>query len=139
MAVKGKKSPSLRSLSSVGAGFLFLLRSFSFLAPAALSGTRAGGTKERISRRCWRRNLPFLPGLYRVSNKYSINEFGDEPSFWCSGVDTCGQYLRRPYPQARRWSPLRLIFRELGLISYRFLITTNKILRVINSNLRKMG
>jgi len=26
-----------------------------------------------------RRNLPFLPGLYRVFLKYSINEFGDDP------------------------------------------------------------
>jgi hypothetical protein len=43
--------------------FLVLLLKFFFFGP----------------RRCLRRNLPFLPGLYRIFIKYSINEFGDEP------------------------------------------------------------
>jgi hypothetical protein len=55
------------------------LRSFSFLAPAALCGTQEWGVGKGISRRCWRRNLPSLPRPYRVFKKYSINEFGDEP------------------------------------------------------------
>ena len=52
---------------------------FFFACPAELCGRQPWGIWERISRRCLRRNLPFLPGPYRVFIKYSINEFGDEP------------------------------------------------------------
>jgi len=63
-------------------GFPLIALEFSFLAPAAPCGTQAWGIGGRISRRCSRRNLPFLPGLYRGFLKYSINEFGDEAHFF---------------------------------------------------------
>ena len=54
---------------------------FLFLPPLRLAERKPGGIRAIISRCCLRRNLPFLPGLYRIFIKYSINEFGEEPIF----------------------------------------------------------
>ncbi|MCX5907387.1 MAG: hypothetical protein NTY64_09425, partial [Deltaproteobacteria bacterium] len=67
------------SLLRWGGGFLLFLRSFSFLASAALCETQEWGVWKGIFRRCLRRKLPSLPRPYPVFMKYSINEFGDEP------------------------------------------------------------
>ena len=54
---------------------------FSFPAPAVLCGSQAGRLGKANSRRCLRRNLPFLPGPWQVFMKYFINEFGDDPKY----------------------------------------------------------
>jgi len=44
-----------------------------------------------------RRNLPFLPGLYRVFLKYSINELGDEQNkFIWSAITLEKNYKKLP-------------------------------------------
>jgi hypothetical protein len=53
----------------------------SFPAPAVLCGSQGGRVWKAISRRCLRRNLPFLPGPSQAFTKYLINELGDDPHF----------------------------------------------------------
>jgi hypothetical protein len=59
---------------------------FSFPAPAVLCGIQAERLWKANSRRCLRRNLPFLPGPWQVFMKYSINEFGDDPVFFIVNI-----------------------------------------------------
>jgi hypothetical protein len=56
-----------------GGGVLLFLRSFLITPPLRFADGQQGVYGKRISRRCLRRNLPFLPGPCQAFRKNLIN------------------------------------------------------------------
>jgi hypothetical protein len=54
------------SLPTCGGGVLLFLRSFPVPPPLRFADARQGVSGEGKSRRCLRRNLPFLPGPWKA-------------------------------------------------------------------------
>jgi len=58
---------------------LLFLRSFLFTPPLRFAEGKQEAYEKWNSRRCLRRNLPFLPGPWPIFIEILINEFGDDP------------------------------------------------------------
>jgi hypothetical protein len=79
-------------LAGAGCSVISLKKFFS--VPASLCGKPAGRLGEGISRREFRRNLPFLPGPCQAFFRILTNQIGDDPySFTLPNVKAAFQLL----------------------------------------------
>jgi hypothetical protein len=101
--VPERKSSCLPSwgttLSQSVAGILLFFRCDLFTSPLRFAEYKPGVYGSRISRRCLRRKLPFLPVPWQVFIENLINSFGDEPKY----LNQLELFRIGQFPHAKGW------------------------------------